>query len=112
MEDTDTMVIGMLCPLLLCLAIVLAESNNVVVVAVAGNISEQNRAIFRVGKRITNDELLVRDVLRTPGQLTQTPVISFNYDVSGSISYIEVSSDNVSSTTSQKSIYAKNMEFK
>lgn len=57
---------------------------------------QQNRAIFGVGKRIEGDELLVRDVLRTPGQLTQTPVISFNYDVSEFISYIEVSTDKVS----------------
>lgn len=57
---------------------------------------ENRQRIFGVGKRIPGDELLVKDILRTPGQLTQIPIISFNYDVSQFISYIEVSIDKVS----------------
>lgn len=87
------MAIGVLSLLLLSLAVVFTESSLAVV---AGSFSDRNRAIFGVGKRVTDDELLVRDIRRTPGQLTQTPIISFSYDVSGSVSYIEVSTDNVS----------------
>lgn len=52
---------------------------------------------FGIGARIYGDQLLMKDIVKTPAiTLTEETVIKFNYAISQAITYIEMSSDEVS----------------
>ncbi|XP_065367693.1 uncharacterized protein LOC135960348 [Calliphora vicina] len=57
-------------------------------------IQVENKSVFGIGTRIIGDQLLLKDILKTPPiSLTEEPVIKFNYDIVEPITYIEIESD-------------------
>uniref|UniRef100_A0A1A9V4Q6 Uncharacterized protein n=1 Tax=Glossina austeni TaxID=7395 RepID=A0A1A9V4Q6_GLOAU len=54
-------------------------------------------SLCSTGKRIENDQLLIKDILIARDSLTEEPYISFTYDIKEPITYIEISAnDNIS----------------
>lgn len=74
---------------------------NILAIFVAAScliIQVENKSVFGIGARINGDQLLMKDVLKTPPiSLTEDPYIEFHYAISQPITYIEILSEKVSS---------------